>query len=211
MHPILIEIQERLGVTNITPQQSIHLLNEYGKAIVAKHTEQVAIEGKRLAVLFEEDIRRVEIACLLHDISAVIPDEKRIEVAEAFNLDILLEERIFPLIVHQKLSREIAKNLFGITNESILSAICCHSTLKANPSKLDMILFIADKLMWDQGGMPPYYDLVQEGLAKSLEHGVFAFARYMYENKSSLKVLHPWLVDAYNYLSMRLGYELNIM
>jgi HD superfamily phosphohydrolase YqeK len=32
----------------------------------------------------------------------------------------------------------------------ILDSISCHTTLKANPAKLDMLLFISDKIKWDQ-------------------------------------------------------------
>jgi predicted HD superfamily hydrolase involved in NAD metabolism len=205
MHPLLIDISKMLGAIDYIPQCSIDLLNDCGKVIVAEHSKQVANEAKRLAMLFQEDCEAAEIASFLHDISVVIPRDKHIEIAEFLNLDVLPEERAFPLIIHQKLSREIAKIVFCITDERVLSAICCHSTLKANPTKLDMILFIADKIKWDQGGVPPYIDLIQEGLEKSLEDGVFAFLKYLYDNKSSLNVIHPWLVNAYSYLGMRLG------
>lgn len=211
MHPLLIEIRERLGAVYIIPQCCIDLLNDYGKVIVAEHSKEVANEAKRLAKLFQEDGETIEIACFLHDISIIIQRDKHIEIAESLNLCIMPEERAFPLIIHQKLSAEIARIIFGMTDERILNAICCHSTLKANPTKLDMILFIADKIKWDQGGIPPYDDLVQEGLKKSLEHGVFAYVKYLYDNKSKLKVIHPWLVEAYKYLSMHLGSESNII
>ena len=204
MHPLLSEISEKLGTVEDIRESSIQLLCDYGKNVVAEHSKQVAAEAKRLAMIFNEDCEKAEIAGILHDISAVIPNDLRIEIAESLNLDILAEERKFPLIIHQKLSREIARMLFGISDESVLSAICCHSTLKANPRKLDMILFISDKIKWDQGGKPPYMDLIQSNMTKSLEHGVFAFLKHIYDNKSNLVVLHPWLVDAYHCLGMRL-------
>jgi predicted HD superfamily hydrolase involved in NAD metabolism len=205
MHPLLKEISERLGAIDNISKCSIDLLNEYGKEIVAEHSKQVANEAKRLAKLYHEDCDAAEIAGFLHDISVIIQRDKHIEISELLNLDVLPEERAFPLIIHQKLSREIAGIVFKITDERVLDAICCHSTLKANPTKLDMILFIADKIKWDQGGIPPYNDLVQDALQRSLEHGVFAFIEYLYDNKSNLKVVHPWLVDAYNYFGMHLG------
>ncbi|HYE11959.1 MAG TPA: HD domain-containing protein [Patescibacteria group bacterium] len=211
MHPLLKEVSERLGIEDNIRQCSIDMLNAYGKKIVAEHSRQVANEAKRLAILYQEDFEAAEIAGYLHDISVTIQRDKHIEIAEYLDLDVLPEERAYPLIIHQKLSSEIARIVFGILDERILSAICCHSTLKANPTKMDLILFIADKIKWDQGGIPPYNDLVQEGLNKSLEDGVFAFVKYLYDNKSCLKVIHPWLVDAYNYLGMRLGSEPNII
>ncbi len=207
MHPILIELREQLELTDNIFKDSINLLYKYNKGIVAEHSKDVAIEAERLANLFGENCKSARIAGILHDISAVIPNDKKIEVAESLHINILSEEREFPLIIHQKISREIANILFGITDEEILSAICCHTTLKKNPTQLEMILFIADKLKWDQKGIPPYLNNVQNALKKSLEDGVFAFTKYLYENQSDLKVVHPWLVEAHNFFSELIGTE----
>ena len=47
---------------------------------------------------------------------------------------------------------------FGIEDNEILSAIECHTTLKKNYSDIDLVLFVADKIKWDQEGKPPYLD-----------------------------------------------------
>lgn len=201
MHQLLIEMKEKIEYTNNTFTDSIRLLNEYKKYNVEKHSKCVADEAGKLATIFGESSKSAKLSGILHDISAVIPNEKKIEVAESLHIDVLCEEREFPLVIHQKLSREISRVIFGITNEQVLDAIGCHTTLKVNPSKLDMILFIADKLKWDQSGTPPYYEIVQKGLNESLEHGVFAFVKYLYKKRTNLKIVHPWLVDAYNYLN----------
>lgn len=39
-------------------------------------------------------------------------------------------------------------------------------------TKLDQILFVADKITWDQPGEPPYIELMMRGLEKSLCHGM---------------------------------------
>ncbi|MDR7856587.1 HD domain-containing protein [Tissierella sp.] len=204
----MLELKEHLEINhNNIFEDSINLLNKYNKDIVVRHSKGVAIEAERLANIFAENHENARVSGILHDISAVISDDKKIEVAESLYIDILPEEREFPSIIHQKLSKEIAKIIFGIANEEILNAICCHTTLKSNPSRLDMILFVADKLKWDQEGIPPYLKDIQEGLSECLEKGVFAFIKYLYENQQNLKVLHPWLVDSYNYFNELLGIE----
>ncbi len=52
--------------------------------------------------------------------------------------------------MHQRISKMIAEQEFSITDEQILSAIECNTTLKMNPFAYDMALFIADKPAWDQ-------------------------------------------------------------
>jgi HD superfamily phosphohydrolase YqeK len=118
-----------------------------------------------------------------------------------FNIDLFDEEIEFPMIIHQKLSKEFAKLYFGVQDTDILNAISCHTTLRSNPTKLDMIVFLADKISWDQEGKPPYLELIMNGLETSLELGTLNFVTYLVENRKSLRVVHSWLLDAYNELS----------
>jgi predicted HD superfamily hydrolase involved in NAD metabolism len=161
------------------------------------HSKAVAEEAVKLAERFDTDPKKAQIAGLLHDISAVIPFKNRIEIAEELNLDILDEERTFPMIIHQKLSAFIASESFGIQDDAILSAIRCHTTLKKNPSKLDKIIFVADKIQWDQTGTPPYLKGLHDQLQISLDHGTFFFLDYLWQRRDTLKVVHPWLKDAH--------------
>ena len=61
-------------------------------------------------------------------------------------------------------SKALAKQVFEIVDDAILSAICCHTTLKANPSLLDKTVFLADKIKWDGAGQPPYLFPCQMGV-----------------------------------------------
>ncbi|ASL65211.1 hypothetical protein SAMN04488573_1011735 [Bacillus sp. 5mfcol3.1] len=101
------------------------------------------------------------------------------------------------MIIHQKLSRVIAKEIFKVENEEILNAICCHTTLRKYATKMDLVLFVADKIEWDQNGTPPYLIEIKKGLEKSLEKAAFVYISYLWERKDTLKVIHPWLEEAY--------------
>lgn len=37
----------------------------------------------------------------------------------------------------------------------------------------------------------------KKGIEKSLEHAAFAYISFLWERKETLKVIHPWLKDAY--------------
>ena len=110
----------------------------------------------KLQKCFMKMKKKAAIAGYLHDISAIFPNEVRIVVAEEFGIEILEEERKFPMIIHQKLSRVIAKEIFKVHDEETLNAICCHTTLRKHATKMDLVLFVADKIEWDQNGTPPY-------------------------------------------------------
>jgi HD superfamily phosphohydrolase YqeK len=55
-----------------------------------------------------------------------------------------------------------------------------------------MLVFIADKLAWDQPGEPPYLSQLQAGLAISLQKAAAAFLMHLWEQRAHLPVWHPW-------------------
>ncbi|CEP45980.1 bis(5'-nucleosyl)-tetraphosphatase (symmetrical) YqeK [Paraclostridium sordellii] len=166
------------------------------------HSIEVANYAKDISCRYSIRSELAEVSGLLHDISAVIPNNKRIEVANILGIEIYDEERKMPLIIHQKISKVIAQDIFKINDTSILSAIECHTTLKKEPSKLDLLLFVSDKVKWDQDGNPPYLEGLLYNLDKSLEHSALYYIDYLLQNE--IKVIHPWLKDAYEYLNYKL-------
>ncbi|EJS67985.1 hypothetical protein ICW_03219 [Bacillus wiedmannii] len=172
-------------------------LLKYSKEVTYKHSIRVANESRKIAVTYNVNEEKAAIAGYLHDISAIFPNEDRIVVAEQFGIEILQEEREFPMIIHQKLSKVIAKEIFKVEDEEILNAICCHTTLRKHATKMDLVLFVADKIEWDQNGTLQYLIEVKKGLEKSLEHAAFAYISYLWDRKDTLKVIHPWLEEAY--------------
>jgi predicted HD superfamily hydrolase involved in NAD metabolism len=178
-------------------------LRHHRLAHVAAHSSRVSREARSLTERFGVNPDGADIAGLLHDISAVIPNSERVHMAQALRLEVLPEEERFPMIVHQKLSKVMARELFGVTDTSVLEAIGCHTTLRAGASPLDLVLFVADKIEWDQPGSPPYLAEVIRGLERSLENAAFAYIRHLWEQREKLKVIHPWLADAYRELAAK--------
>ncbi|MGX7137534.1 HD domain-containing protein [Enterococcus silesiacus] len=148
---------------------------------------------------------KARIAGYLHDISAIYPDDQRIAVAKKMGIDLYKEEIELPMIIHQKISKEIAFNEFNVTDPVILSAIECHTTLKEDYSDLDLVVFIADKIKWDQQGEPPYIEGLMIALDHSLEAAAFYYIDYLLNH--GIQVLHPWLNEAYVKLKYDLGYN----
>ncbi|MDG6127271.1 bis(5'-nucleosyl)-tetraphosphatase (symmetrical) YqeK [Lactococcus formosensis] len=151
--------------------------------------------------LNEAEREQVRIAGYLHDISAIYPNNERIFVAEDMKIELFKEERQFPMIIHQKISIIMAQREFGIQDEKILSAISCHTTLKKKFSKVDLVLFVADKIRWDQEGQPPYLKEITQALNYSFEAAAFSYIDYILKN--DIKVIHPWLLEAYEFLNLR--------
>ncbi len=168
------------------------------------HSLRVAQQAHKLAVSWGADPNAAEIAGLLHDISAVIPISQRVQAARQFQIDILPEEEQVPLLLHQKLSVVISQKIFGVTDPAVLSAIGCHTTLKAKASVLDKVLFIADKIEWDQPDQSPYGEDMQRALEQSLDQAVWIYLDYVWQQRQTLLVIHPWLSEAYQQLACKM-------
>mgnify|MGYP001102186671 CR=1 FL=1 len=118
------------------------------------HILQTRYNAITLAKRFGCDPEQAASAALLHDLGRLVPAHEYLDLAETFNLEILPEEKQFPDLLHQKLSRVIAVETFNITDKEVLNAVACHTTLRPNAARLDKILFLADKLAAVPGKQP---------------------------------------------------------
>lgn len=164
------------------------LLDKNQKFLTKNHVLAVAQTAKQLARQFDYDEQIVYQAALLHDIGAIIKPQDMLEIIKCKNERLDEAEKRFPFILHQRISKIIAKKYFHIDDDNILNAIECHTTLKASPTAYDMIVFLADKISWDQQGLPPYLDIIEKGLKVSLEKACYDYIEYLFAND---KLLYP--------------------
>ena len=164
------------------------LLVSNGMQKTADHAKAVAKIGVQIADQYGLERSICELSAYLHDISAVVRADDMLGYAIESSWEIDISERKYPFLLHQMISRVIAELGFSITDERVLDAVECHTTLRADPSKYDMALFISDKLAWDQEGEPPYYSEVADALNRSLEEASLAYMDYIVDNNM---ILHP--------------------
>jgi predicted HD superfamily hydrolase involved in NAD metabolism len=177
------------------------LLVHHGRVETVAHSKNVADEAQRLARRWGVNGVQSAQAGWLHDISAIVPPEQRLRAAERLGIKVLVEERAAPMILHQKLSAVIAAQGLGVDDAAVLSAVGCHTTLKAGASVLDKVLFVADKIAWDPEGVPPYLDEVAGVVMRSLDLAAYRYLAYLWQRRASLPVVHPWMSAAYRDLS----------
>lgn len=160
-----------------------------------KHVTGVEKACREIAEQYRLEKEICGVAALLHDISAVVPPEDMLLYARQNELLLDGAEEKHPFLLHQRISRVITEELFHIRCGAVLSAVECHTTLKKDPSPYDMALFLADKLCWDQQGVPPFYEVLKESLAVSLEKASLDYIEYVMGHGM---ILHPhsWLLAA---------------
>ena len=196
LKPVLQKYSQDFHLTDNIKADSARFLTHLGFPKTAQHCAAVAAKSSELAEFFECDPHKAEQAGYLHDISVVIAHDVRIEFARRHQVAVLEEEVQCPMILHQKLSVVLAREIFGVADPAVLSAIGCHTTLKANAARLDKVVFLADKIAWDQVGQPPYGAAVAAALETSLDAAVLVYLDYLWAQRATIQVLHPWFVAA---------------
>ena len=171
-----------------------------------KHVEAVADTAVWLAGVHHLDHAKTETAALLHDISVIMTPQQMYELAKERNMTMDPAEEKYHFLLHQRISKLIALERFGITDPDILNAVECHTTLKKNAGPYDQVVFIADKISWDQEGKPPYYETLRQLAAESLDQSCYFYIRYQFDH-NLLLMPHQWIIEAYQELKARSGME----
>ena len=197
MDSMLVQLGAGFQSTGDVAHDVSAFLIHHGRPDTAAHCGAVAAEARRIAALVGAELDAAEAAGWLHDVSVIIPNEQRIAAAEQLGIEVLPEEALFPMIIHQKLSVVLAREILRIDDAAMLSAVGCHTTLKAGATMLDKVLFVADKLAWDQPGHAPFHEEMHAALEHSLDHAALVYLRYLWERRATLRVLHPWAKAAY--------------
>jgi len=201
MHKTLRELTDGVHFSGDIITDMVELQTIHNHLNVAEHCIRVANEAHQLAEKFGSEPEKAYIAGLLHDISDIIPLGQAVSAAREFGLDVLPEEISCPMSLHQRLSVIVAREVFNVKDEAILRAIECHTTLKAHATLLEKIVFIADKIEWDQPRENPYLSGIKKQLEISLDSAVFYYVNCLWQDRENLFVIHPWLIDAYKDLS----------
>ena len=166
------------------------------KKDVLKHVEDVADIAVGLAKAYKLDITKTKLAALLHDISGIMTPQEMYDFAFSRGLEIDPAEEKYHALLHQRVSKIIAQEEFCVTDSDILNAIECHTTLRKNASMYDKIIFIADKISWDQKGVPSNDDLLKNATIGFLNEACYLYIKYQFDN-NLLVMPHQWILEAY--------------
>lgn len=103
-------------------------------------TEQEAV---RLAERYGGDVEKARVAALLHDCTKKLDMEEQLTLCKQYGIELdELEQQALKLL-HAKTGAAIARDVFGVDDE-IYSAIRYHTTGRANMTKLEKIIYLAD-------------------------------------------------------------------
>jgi len=106
------------------------------------HTLNVGLLSAKLAHDHGEDCDKALIAGTLHDCAKEIGMDEQRRMAQAVAGDLFTDEKL----LHSPAGAYMAKEQFGIDDKEILDAITYHTTGRGDMTKLEKIVYLADKI-----------------------------------------------------------------
>jgi HD superfamily phosphohydrolase YqeK len=177
---------------------------KFNKGTIFQHTEKVVSEIKILADTFKLNKEKTVIGAYLHDVGNVIEKEDAVLFCQVFGEKVWENEKQFPFILHQKSSKVLAEHLFKIKDAEILNAIACHTTLKASPKKIEMAVYLADKLSWEEEEYQELISKMRLASKYSMEEAIFHYQKQLNNKRKSLPYYHTEARKSYRYFEQNI-------
>ncbi len=172
---------------------------------LAEHILRVVDEAERLADIHGVDKQAARIAALGHDLlrAAVTHNngDRLLRICDEQGYAADPVDRAEPILMHGPLAVAILREQYNVLDADILGAVAYHTTAHAGMTRLQKLIFIADKIEpHKMGGRPPVIHVGD--LAESdLDAAMRAYLDYFIEEALRGNwVIHPNTVAARNEL-----------
>lgn len=176
-----------------------YYFEKYDRLDIYTHTIEVVQEVEELAQRERINFDSCVMSAYLHDLGQVVKREDIVQLCEEQGHAFESGEKEVPSILHQTASRIIANQIFGIEDEEILNAVACHTTLKANPSEIEKVLFICDKLSWKATDHVELIKTLKSKAAMSKEEAIKYYLSDLNNKRHEMKCYHKWAQEAFRY------------
>lgn len=190
------------GMTPRIPQADVWLPRLFDTLTMKRfgHTLAVANTARNLARVYKLDVQQAEAAALLHDCAKCLPlkEMQRISREHALTGD----EEIIQSgnLLHAIAGAYLAADEYGVEDPEILRAIACHTTGKVGMTKLDMVIYLSDKIEPTRAPYP-LLNKVRLMAPLSLEKALLASLDGSVKHVLDTgKKVHPQTMDTLNWL-----------
>lgn len=168
-----------------------------------KHSLGVMETAAKLAKLNGFDVKKAELAGILHDCAREIKNEEILKICRENNIEIDDICIIEPKLLHGPVGAIIAKNEYGVEDEEILGSICCHTTGRKNMGLLDKIIFLADYIEpgRDFAGVNEIRKAVYEDLDMGMSISLVSTIKHLIKKR---QLIQKNTIDTWNYIVMNM-------
>jgi predicted HD superfamily hydrolase involved in NAD metabolism len=123
---------------------------------LAEHVLRVTDEALRLADMHGVDREAAKIAALGHDLLRAMSAERLLAICgdQTYAADPV--DRMEPILLHGPLAVQILREQYKVLDADVLGAVASHTTARPGMSRLQKLIFVADKIEpHKMGGRPP--------------------------------------------------------
>ena len=108
------------------------------------HTLGVQYTSVCLAMRYGADLKKAELAGLLHDCAKQLPESEMVSICETYGEEISDFEYMHPFLLHGKAGACVAQKDYGINDKEVLDAMRYHTTGRPKMTQIEEIVFVAD-------------------------------------------------------------------
>ena len=173
-----------------------------------QHILGVRFTAQAMAMCFGEDITKAGYAGVLHDCAKYLTDKEMLLACRKRQIFCSEVEKRQPSLLHAKMGAAFAKEIYGITDEEILSAIRWHTTGKPGMSNLEKIVFIADYIEPGRKMLPKMEEIRRvsfQNLDKAMYLILDNTLSYLKDGTRDRSTIDSYSVDAYDFYRERNG------
>lgn len=183
---------------HLTPEELRPIALSFLKPKRMPHVLGTEHEAAVLARRYGADVTSARIAALLHDCTKKLSMEEQLTLCEQYGIALDELERKNLKLLHAKTGAAIARDLFGVSDE-IYWAIYWHTTGKADMTKLEKVIYLADYI--EPSRDFPGVEKLRRAVHADLEHGLLmALEDSIEEMRQRGNPVHPNTVEARDYL-----------
>ncbi len=153
------------------------------------HTLGVEETAREMAKCFGEDEDRAALAGLLHDCAKCLTLGEMVKAAKGEKLDPVMKES--KALMHAVAGACIARNVYGVEDEIVLSCIRWHTTGRSGMTRLEKIIYLADMIEPNRKpfeGLEELRALCREDLDKAMHRALLMSFEHVQRQG---KTLHP--------------------
>jgi nicotinate-nucleotide adenylyltransferase len=177
-------------------------LSEYRRV----HSLNVSKEAVRLAEKYGADVEKARLAGLLHDVTKETDAETQLKIID--NGGILLSEleKRSPKLWHAISGACYIRDVIGIDDPDIFSAVRYHTTARAGMSLLEKVIFIAD--FTSEERCYPDIEVIREHAEVSLEDAMIYGIKFTITRLAGRNdLISPDALAAYNEVLLEKKYD----
>lgn len=113
---------------------------------LAEHVIRVVAEAGRLAVIHGVDGHAATIAALGHDLLRAHSDERLLTIAAEQGYALDPADALEPILLHGPLAVPILQERYNVLDGDVLGSVAFHTTANEGMTRLQQLIFIADKI-----------------------------------------------------------------